>query len=112
MAPVLVLVGVATSSFVTWLIAKRSTSGSISTSDAASLWAESNKLRKEYRDRAETLEKQLEEVNDKLQAMTEELTKLRVNSDVMVEKIEELKQIISELRTENKRLLDLKRSVS
>lgn len=111
-APVLVLVGICISSVVTWLIARRSTSGSISTSDAASLWAESNALRKEYRDRAEQLEAQLQEVNDKLQTMTDELSKLRANSDVMVTKIEELKQIISELRTENARLLELKRSTT
>lgn len=109
-APVLVLVGIAVSSAVTWLIARRTTSGSISTSDAASLWAESNALRKEYRERAETLERQLEEVNTKLQTMTEELGKLRGNSDIMVKKIEELKIIISELKAENERLLALKRS--
>jgi peptidoglycan hydrolase CwlO-like protein len=110
LSSVLVLVGIAVSSFVTWAIAKRSTSGSISTSDAASLWAESNALRKEYRDRAETLEKQLEEVNSKLQTMTDELTKLRGSSTIMVKKIEELKVIIAELKAENERLLALKRS--
>lgn len=108
-APVLVLVGIFVSSTVTWLIARRNTSGSISTSDAASLWAESNALRKEYRDRAEALEKQLREVNTKLETMTEELTKLRGNSEIMVAKIEELKQIIAELKAENERLLALKK---
>lgn len=106
--PALVLVGIIISSVVTWAIAKRNSSGSISTSDAASLWAESNNLRQEYRDRAEQLEKQLEEVNSKLQTVTEELTHLRTNSTTMIGKIEELKTIIKKLRAENQRLLGLK----
>lgn len=86
----------------------RKTSGSISTSDAASLWEESNNLRREYKERAEQLEKQLEEVNNKLQAVMEELGKLRINSATMIEKIAELKAIIADLREENRRLLAAK----
>lgn len=86
----------------------RKTSGSISTSDAASLWEESNNLRREYKERAEQLEKQLEEVNNKLQAVMEELGKLRINSATMIEKIAELKSIIADLREENRRLLAAK----
>lgn len=107
-APILVLVGIIISSWVTWLVARRTTSGSISTSDAASLWAESNALRKEYRDRAEQLEAQLEEVNAKLRTVMDELSNLRANSDTMITKIDELKQIIKTLRAENVRLLALK----
>lgn len=84
---------------------ERKTSGSISTTEAATLWAESNALRKEYRERAESLEKQLEEVNNKLQSVMDELGKLRINSATMIEKIAELKSIIAGLRDENKRLL-------
>ena len=109
LTPVLVFAGVVVSGVVTYFIARRTTSGNISTSDAASLWAESNALRKEYRERAEQLEAQLQAVNDKLAKMTDELTKLRANSSVMIEKIEELKQIIAELRAENERLLALKK---
>lgn len=103
------ILGIIISSFVTYKIAKRSTSGSIMTSEAADLWAESNALRKDYKDRAERLEAQLEEVNVKLKTVTEELTKLRGNSDIMVKKIEELKSIIRKLRAENQRLLSLKK---
>jgi peptidoglycan hydrolase CwlO-like protein len=106
------LVGIIVSSVVTWLIAKRTTSGSISTSDAASLWEESNNLRQEYKDRAEKLEKQLEEVNRKLDLMTAELNKLRTNSNTQLEKIKELKTIITELRQENQKLLALKKEVT
>lgn len=107
-APVLVLVGIIISSVATWLIARRSTSGNISTSDAASLWAESNSLRAEYKDRAEKLEQRLEEVNIQLQTVMAELSKIKSNSSTMIKKIDELKRIISKLRAENKRLLTLK----
>lgn len=103
--PTAVFLGVVVSSAVTFIIAKRNNSGSISTSDAASLWKESNELRQEYRERAENLEKQLREVNIKLQSVMDELGNLRINSASMLGKINELKAIITSLREENKRLL-------
>lgn len=106
--PILVFAGVVISAMVTWLVAKRTTSGNISTSDAASLWAESNTLRKEYRLRAESLESQLQEVNTKLQQVMTELTALKTNSASMSKKIDELKRVIATLQKENKRLLELK----
>lgn len=96
---------------VTYFIARRTTSGNISTSDAASLWKESNDLRKEYRERAESLEKQLEIVNSKLQSVMDALGNLRAYSANMVVKIEALKAELEELREENKRLLALKEQV-
>ena len=104
----LVLAGIVISGVVTYTVARRQTSGNISTSDAASLWKESNALRQEYRKRAEDLEQQLVEVNNKLQSVMDELGKLRMNSATMIEKIAELKAIINDLREENKRLLALK----
>lgn len=103
--PLLVFAGVVVSGLVTYFIARRNSSGSISTSDAASLWKESNDLRQEYRERAELLEKRLEEVNERLQAVMEELSALKANSSTMEAKIESLKKIILELQEENKRLL-------
>lgn len=105
LTPTLVFAGVIVSGIVTYFVARRNTSGNISTSDAASLWAESNKLRQEYRERAESLEKQLEAVNTKLQSVMDELGNLRINSANMIEKIAELKGIINQLRDENRRLL-------
>lgn len=105
LTPVLVFAGVVVSGLVTYFISKRNNSGNISTSDAASLWDESNKLRQEYRDRAELLEKRLEEVNNKLQSVMEELNTLRSNSVNMSVKIDSLKRVIKELQEENKRLL-------
>lgn len=110
--PVAVLSGVVISSSITYLISRRNNSGSISTSDAASLWAESNALRQEYKDRAEKLEARLEEVNRQLQDVLTQLGTLQGKSDRMIEKIDELKRIIADLRSENKRLLALKKEVS
>lgn len=104
-APALIFAGVVFSSLITWLIARRNNSGSISTSDAASLWAESNALRAEYKDRAEKLEAQLEEVNLKLKSVMDEMTKLQAKGDKMIVKIDELKKVIAKLRKENERLL-------
>lgn len=112
LTPVLVFAGVVVSGVISYFIARRNNSGSISTSDAASLWEESNSLRQEYRERAEKLEAQLEEVNTKLQTVTEELSKLRANSSRMIEKIEELKQTIADLTKENRRLIALKKEDS
>lgn len=105
LTPVLVFAGVIVSGLVTYFIARRNSSGNISTSDAASLWKESNALRQEYRERAESLEEQLEAVNEKLQAVMEELSMLKANSSSMEAKIESLKKIIADLQEENKRLL-------
>jgi uncharacterized phage infection (PIP) family protein YhgE len=105
LTPVLIFAGVVVSGLVTYFVARRNSSGNISTSDAASLWKESNDLRQEYRDRAELLEKRLTEVNDKLQSVMEELGTLKANSATMEAKIESLKKIIAELQDENKRLL-------
>lgn len=108
LTPVFGFAGVVVGGLVAYFVARRKNSGSISTSDAASLWEESNTLRQEYRLRAENLEEQLREVNTKLQSVMEELGKLRLNSATMIEKIAELKEVINKLREENKRLLALK----
>lgn len=116
LTPVLALAGIiitsAITGAVTYLIAKRGTSGSISTSDAASLWKESNDLRQEYRKRAEDLEQQLRDVNTKLQEVMDELGKVRANSETLIDKITELKGIIADLREENTRLLALKEATA
>lgn len=105
--PLLFFLGVIVSSVVTYLIARRKNSGSISTSDAASLWEESNNLRREYRERAEELEKQLADVSNRLQIVMDELGKLRINHASMLKKITELKNMVIELRRENTRLIGL-----
>lgn len=111
LAPALVLAGVVITALVTYFVAKRNTSGSVSTSDAASLWKESNNLRAEYKERAENLEAQLKEVNHRLNEVMAQLQQLKGNSELMEQKIKDLQQIISDLRLENQRLLDLKKGI-
>lgn len=110
-APISVLIGVIVSSFITYKIAKRTTSGDINTSQAAELWAESNKLRTEYKERAEKLEQRLEVVNNQLSDVMTELAKLRTKDGINEVRISELERIIKELRAENQRLLASKRDI-
>lgn len=107
--PLLVFAGVVVSGLVTYFVARRQTSGNVTTSAAAELWAESNKLRAEYKERAEKLEARLEEVNNQLSDVMQQLSALKINSVGMENKILELQRIIKELREENQRLLALKR---
>jgi septal ring factor EnvC (AmiA/AmiB activator) len=115
LTPVLVFAGVAitaiASSAVTYFVARRKTSGSISTSDAASLWTESNKLRAEYKERAEKLESRLEDVNTQLSIVMSQLAELKSSSVAQENQILELQRIIKELKEENQRLLALKRDL-
>lgn len=85
---------------------ERKNSGDISSSDAASLWAESNTLRQEYKERAAALEKQLEDVNTKLQEVFKQLSDLQARQGKMTKKIAELKKLIVKLRAENTRLIE------
>lgn len=94
-----------------YLISKRSTSGNINTSQAAELWAESNKLRAEYKERAEKLEARLEEVNTQLTEVMNQLQNLKGNNAAMESQIKELQRIIAELKKENQQLLALKRDI-
>jgi len=110
--PVMVFAGTVVGGLVTYFVARRNTSGNISTSDAASLWKESNQLRAEYKERAEKLEARLEEVNNQLSDVMAQLNTLKIDSAGMENKIKELTRIIGELREENQRLLALKRDVA
>lgn len=113
--PLLVFAGVVVtavvSGSVTYFVARRNTSGSIDTSQAAELWAESNKLRAEYKERAEKLEARLEEVNNQLTEVMSQLQSMKGKGVQMEAKIQELQRIIKELREENQRLLALKRDI-
>lgn len=106
-----VLAGGALTTLVTYLLGRRSTSGNVTTSAAAELWAESNKLRAEYKERAEKLEARLEEVNSQLTTVITQLNDLKGSNIVMEGKIKELQRIINDLRLENQRLLALKRDI-
>jgi septal ring factor EnvC (AmiA/AmiB activator) len=111
LTPLLVFAGVVVSGLVTYFIARRNSSGNINTSQAAELWAESNKLRAEYKERAEKLEARLQDVNNQLSEVMGQLSQLRTKDGVNEQRISELERIIKELRAENQRLLALKRDI-
>lgn len=120
---ILVFAGVVVSGLVTYFIARRKNSGTISTSEAVDLWAESNALREDYKTqaatnlaRAEKAEEQIRKnneqlysVNQKLQEVMDEFIKFKdssaKDSHTMQRKIDELKSIIKKLQDQNKRLL-------
>ncbi len=112
LTPLLVFAGVIVSGLVTYFIARRNTSGNINTSQAAELWAESNKLRAEYKERAEKLEKQLEDVNEQLSEVMKQLGSLREDGAQKDGRIEELERLVKQLREENQRILRQKRDLS
>lgn len=110
--PLLVFAGVIVSGLVTYFIARRNTSGNINTSQAAELWAESNKLRAEYKERAEKLERQLEDVNEQLSEVMKQLANLREDGSKKDGRIEELERLVKQLREENQRILRQKRDLT
>lgn len=107
----IVFAGGALTVLVNYLLGKRTNSGTVSTSDAASLWKESNELRAEYKQRAEKLEARLEEVNNQLSEVMSQLNQLKGSNIEMESQIKELQRVIAELREENQRLLALKRDL-
>lgn len=70
----LVLVGSGLSALVTYLIARRSSSGSIATSEAESLWKEANAMRQELRDEVILLRGQLNTTQTQLTDTQTQLT--------------------------------------
>ena len=102
---------------------EKQNSGTITTSEAVDLWAESNSLRDAWKDqastnlaRAEKAEEQVRKnneqlftVNQKLVELLDEFTKFKhsahKDSGAMQKKIDELKAIIKRLQDQNKRLL-------
>jgi len=98
----LVLIGfVATiaSSVVTYKIARRKTSGSIDTSDAATLWSESKAMRKELRDevialRSEvlSLKKTLAELEQEKDLNEKTITKLRKQIATLEDRIKKMEK--------------------
>lgn len=62
---------------VTLLVARRSTSGSISTSDAATLWAESSSIRRELRERVAVLEAENTNLRERVQSLESEVLALK-----------------------------------
>ena len=65
------------SGFVTWMIARRTKSGHIDTSEAATLWTEGTMMRKELRDQVTLLRKQLAEAITAISDLNDEIRRSR-----------------------------------
>lgn len=87
----------AMSAFVTYLGVRRKTSGSVDTSEASALWAESQSMRRELRDeavelRAEvaTLRREGEELRGSMATLQMEITQLRDENRRLRSRVETL----------------------
>jgi peptidoglycan hydrolase CwlO-like protein len=63
---------------VTYLVARRQTSGKIGTSDAATLWAESQAMRKELRDEVLLLRNDVQDLRTEIRGLKSEIDRLRL----------------------------------
>lgn len=97
---------------VSWAVARRRSSGTIATSDAASLWTESTQMRQDLRREVEGLRRELRETVDKLDAAIAQLVianeaaaaareETRIARDETAALREEIKNIHDEVRTSN-----------
>lgn len=71
-------VGVPATALVTYLVARRQTSGQIATSDAATLWAESQAMRRELRTEVVDLRTRVRSQDDEIRILRGEIRTLRV----------------------------------
>lgn len=94
---VLGFVGVISASVGTYLVARRKTSGSIDTSDATQLWAESQAMRKELRDEVIACRKEIE-------ALKQTITELEQEKVLKETKIKKLLAQIKALETRIKKM--------
>lgn len=76
-----VLSGGALTAFVGWRIAKRQTSGSVNTSEAASLWAESQAMRQELRAEVVASRNEVSSLRIELAEVRSALTAVRAEAD-------------------------------
>lgn len=74
-------------SFVTWRIAKRTSSGAIDTSQASDLWAEGGAIRGELRADLASTKTALQQAASAVTALNEELRLSREKTDAAVEEI-------------------------
>jgi len=94
-------------SFVTWRIAKRTSSGAIDTSQASDLWAEGGKIRSELRVDLTATKQQLEDTSAALReavaaitALNEEIRRSREETEAAREEYRLSRQETRELKTQ------------
>lgn len=84
--------GAVATAVVTWLIARRKSSGSIHTSEADQLWAESASMRSDLRQETIALRAEVVSLRDEAVKMRDEMIVLRQEAVVMRREQEELRQ--------------------
>lgn len=83
------LVAVATA-LGSYIVIRRKSSGKIATSDASDLWAESQSIRKELRDRVAVLEAKIVELETAREKDRQQIADLRAEVNVLNARIKEL----------------------
>lgn len=82
-AAVLGVVGIALTAAATYFVSRRVNSGSIDTSAAADLWAESQSMRKELRDEAVSLRNEIDGLRKEMGDLRDREEKCREDNDRM-----------------------------
>jgi predicted RNase H-like nuclease (RuvC/YqgF family) len=76
-SPVIGLIGLALAPLVAYAVSRRSTSGRVATTEAATLWAELRAELISLRDRAERLEAKIDELQAIIEQLRNELREVR-----------------------------------
>ena len=79
---VLAVLGTAITGVAAWAVARRATSGSVKTSEAESLWAESQAMRKELRDEAAAGRSELTALRAELAGVRVSLEAVRAEAEL------------------------------
>lgn len=79
---VLAVLGTAVTGLAAWAVARRATSGSVKTSEAESLWAESQAMRKELRDEATASRAELLALRAELSGVRTSLEAVRAEAEL------------------------------
>lgn len=84
--------GVIVGAVVTYLAARRKTSGRVDTSDAATLWDEASKMRDAYREEAKLLREEIVALKVEIKLWMDEATGLRREVFELREELEGVRQ--------------------
>lgn len=100
MKDLILLLGTPTlASIITYLIARRKASGSITTSEATDIWKEGMNIRKELREEVRYLRNIINDLTDKLDKLREEKVIDRAKIIELVDKIKGLEIRLRDLET-------------
>lgn len=75
---VIALLGTVATGLGTWLVARRDSSGTVATSEAATLWAESQTIRRELRDEISQLRGSIDTLRTEVRNCHDESAQLQV----------------------------------